>query len=109
MEFVHEPVIERGKIFQAIWACFLQTLEKEDLCPGIELLKELAELSHGVAPCRDAQNIMHEALDKLLSDVFTIEIAIWELTGGKKLIKGNCLCSKGNCLLLMGCHAGSAP
>ncbi len=29
---------------------------------------------------------MHQALNELLSDIFTIQIAIWKFTGSEKLI-----------------------
>lgn len=44
---------------------------------------------------------MNKALNELLSDIFAIQIAIWEFTGSEKLIKWDGLGSKGNCLLLM--------
>jgi hypothetical protein len=39
---------------------------------------------------------VHETLDELLSDIFTIEIAIREFTGSEKLFKWDGLCSKRN-------------
>lgn len=101
MELVHETIVEGCEIFQAVRAGFLQAFKEEDLCAGIELLQKLAQLSHRIAAGWDAENIMNQALDELLSDIFAIQIAIWEFTGGEKLIKWNCLGSKGNRLLLM--------
>ncbi len=96
MEFIHEPVVEGCEIFQTVRARFLQAFEKEDLCAWIELLQELAQLSHGITTGGNAENIMHQALNELLSDIFTIQIAIWKFTGSEKLIKWDRLCSKGN-------------
>ena len=80
MEFVHEPVVEGCKIFQTIRTRFLQAFEEEDLCAWIELLQELAQLSHGITTRRNAEDIVHKALHELLSDVLTIQIAIWKFT-----------------------------
>jgi hypothetical protein len=44
---------------------------------------------------------MNKALNELLSNVFAIQIAIWEFARSEKLIKRNGLGSKGNCLLLI--------
>ena len=80
MEFVHESVVERREIFQRVRARFLQTFEEKDLCAWIELLQKLAQLSHGITAGGNAENIMHQALDELLSDIFTVQIAIREFT-----------------------------
>ena len=101
MELVHEAIVERSEIFQAVRARFLQAFEEEDLCTWIELFQKLAQLSHGITAGWYAEEVMDQTLDELLSDIFTIQIAIWEFTGSKKLIKWNSLGSKGNCLLLM--------
>ena len=101
MEFVHESIVEGREIFQRVRARFLQAFEEKDLCARIELLQELAQLSHGITAGGNAENIMHKALDELLSDIFTIQIAIRKFTGSEKLIKWNGLCSKRNRLLLM--------
>ena len=101
MELIHESVVEGREIFQAVRARFLQAFEEEDLCTWIELLQELAQLSHGITTGGNAKDIVHKALHELLSDIFTIQIAIGKFTGGEKLIKWDGLCSKGNCLLLM--------
>lgn len=52
IELVHETVIERGKVLEALGTGFLQALEKKYLRPRVELFQELAELSHGIAPGR---------------------------------------------------------
>lgn len=96
MELVHEPVVERCEIFQTVRARFLQAFEEEDLCAWIELLQELAQLGHGITARGNAENIVHKTLDELLSDIFTIEIAIGEFTGSQKFIKWDSLCSEGN-------------
>jgi len=94
MEFVHEAIIERRKILEAIWAGFFQSLEKEDLASRIQLLKELAELGHTITPGRNTQNVMNKPLDKLLLDIFARKIAFWELSSCKKLFEWNGLSSK---------------
>jgi hypothetical protein len=96
MELTHEPVVEGSEIFQTTRACVLQAPEKQDLCPRIELLQELAQLSHGITAGGNAEEIMDQSLDELLSDIFGIEVAIWEFAGSEKLIKWDGLCSKGN-------------
>ncbi len=80
MELVHEAVVKGSEIFQTVRARFLQTFEKEDLCAWIELFQELAQLSHGITAGGNAEDVVHEALNELLSDIFTIQIAIRELT-----------------------------
>lgn len=95
MELVHEPVVEGCKIFQTIRAGFFQALEEEDLRAWIELLQELAQLSHGITAGRHAEDIVNKTLDELLSDIITMQIAIWEFTGSEKLIKWDGLGSKG--------------
>ena len=78
MKLVHEAIIERGKIFEALGAGLFETLEEEHLRAGIELLKEMAQLSHRVTASRDAQHIMHETLDKLLCDIFAGKVTVRE-------------------------------
>ena len=73
MEFVHKAVIEGGKILKAVRTILLKTLEKKHLGAWIQLLKQSAELSHGVTACRNAQHIMNQSLDKLLLHIFTGE------------------------------------
>jgi hypothetical protein len=109
MELVHEAIVERREIFQAVRARFLQTFKEKDLGAWIELLQELAQLSHGITAGGNAENIMYKTLDELLSDIFTIQIAIREFTGSEKLIEWNSLRSKGDRLLLMRCHADRSP
>lgn len=96
MELVHEPVVKGCEIFQAVRARFLQAFEEEDLYAWIELLQELAQLCHGITTGGNTENIVHKTLDELLSDIFTIQIAIREFTGSEKLLKWDGLCSKGN-------------
>ena len=79
MKLVHETVIEWGKIFKTLWAGFFEAFEEEDLCARIYLFKETAQLSHGVAGW-STEDIVHEALDKLLSDVLAGEVAFRKLS-----------------------------
>jgi len=67
MKLVHEAVIERGEIFETLWASLFEAFEKEDLYARVDLFKELAQLSHGVTAGRDTEDIVNEALDELLS------------------------------------------
>ncbi len=80
MEFVHESVVERGEVFEAFGAGFLEPLKEIDLSTRVNLLEEMAELSHRVASCRDTQHIVHETLDKLLRHVFAGEVPIGEFS-----------------------------
>ena len=80
MKLVHEAVIERGEIFEALGASFFEAFEKEDLCTRIYLFQEMAQLSHGVTAGWDTENIVHKALDELLSEILAGEIAFWEFS-----------------------------
>jgi hypothetical protein len=105
MKLVHESVIERGEIFEALRTGFFEALEKEDLHTRVDLFQELAQLSHGIAAGRDAEDIMHEALDELLSHILAGKITIWELSRGKKFVKRYGLGSKWDRRLLTRGHA----
>jgi hypothetical protein len=96
MELVHESIVQWGEIFQTVRTRFLQTFEEKDLCAWIKLLQELAQLSHGITAGGNAEDVMHKALNELLSNIFTIQIAFWKLTGGEELIKWDGLRSKRN-------------
>ena len=76
MKLVHKAVIEGGKVFEALRTCFLQSCKEKNLGFRVQLFKELAELSHGITPRWHTQNIMNQAFDKLLGDVFGIQIQI---------------------------------
>lgn len=80
MKLVHEAVIEWGEIFEAFGAGFFKAFEEEDLCAWVDLFKQLAQLSHGITASRNTEDIVHEALDKLLRQIFAGEVAIWELS-----------------------------
>jgi hypothetical protein len=80
MKLVHEAIIERGEIFEAIGTCFFESFEKEDLCARVDLFQELAQLSHGIAAGWDAEDIVHETFDKLLSQILAGEVAIREFS-----------------------------
>jgi hypothetical protein len=80
MKLVHEAVIERGKIFEALGAGFFETFEEEDLCARVYLFQELAQLSHGVTAGWNTEDIVHEALDELLSEILAGEVALWEFS-----------------------------
>ena len=80
MKLVHESVIERGEIFEAFRAGFFEAFEEEDLHTRVDLFQELAQLSHGIAAGWDTEDIVHEAFDKLLSQILAGEIAIREFS-----------------------------
>ena len=42
MKLVHEAIIERGEIFEALGASFFEALEKEDLCARVYLFEKTA-------------------------------------------------------------------
>lgn len=105
MKLVHEAVIERGEIFQTLGASFFEAFEKEDLYARIDLFKELAQLSHGVAAVWDTEDIVNEALDELLSQILAGEIAVWKFSGSKKFIERYGLRGKGDRRLLTSGHA----
>ncbi len=105
MKLVHESVIERGEIFEALRAGFFEAFEKEDLDTRVDLFQELAQLRHGIAAGRDAEDIMHEALDELLSHIFASKITIWKFSRGQKFVKRYRLRSKWDGRLLTRGHA----
>jgi hypothetical protein len=78
MKLVHEAVIERGEIFEALGAGFFETFEEEDLCARVYLFQEMTQLSHGVTAGWDAEDIVHEALDELLSEILAGEVSLWQ-------------------------------
>ena len=76
MKFVHEAVIERGEIFEALGAGFFETFEEKDLCARVNLFQEMTQLSHGVTAGWDAEDIVYEALDELLSEILACEVSL---------------------------------
>ena len=109
MKLVHEAVIERGKIFEAFGAGFFETFEEEDLCAGVYLFQELTQLSHGVTAGWDTKDIVHKALDELLSEILTGEVALREFPRSQKLVERYGLRSKWDCWLLARGHADGTP
>ena len=105
MKLVHESVIERGEIFEALRASFFEAFEKEDLHTRVDLFEELAQLSHGIAACRDTEDIMHESFDELLSYILAGKIAIREFSRSQKFFKRYGLRSEWDRRLLTGGHA----
>ena len=77
MKLVHEAVIERSKIFETFRASFFETFKKKDLCARVYLFQKSAQLRHGVTGW-SAEYVVHEAFDELLSEIFAVEIALWE-------------------------------
>ena len=69
-----------GEIFEALGAGFFESFEEKDLCARVNLFQKLAQLSHGIATGRDTENIVHKALDKLLSQILAGEITIREFS-----------------------------
>ena len=80
MKLVHEAVIERGEILEALGASFFETFEEEYLCARIYLFQKMAQLSHSVTAGWDTEDIMYEALDELLSGVLAGEVALREFS-----------------------------
>jgi len=109
MKLVHEAVIKRGEIFEALRAGFFETFEEEDLCARVYLFQEMAQLSHGVTAGWDTEDIVHKALDELLSEILTGEVALREFPRSQKLVEGYGLRSKWDCWLLARGHAKDAP
>ena len=105
MKLVHESVIERGEIFEAFRAGFFEAFEEEDLHTRVDLFQELAQLSHGIAAGRDAEDIMYEALDELLSHIFAGKITLWKFSRSQKFVKRYRLRSKWDGRLLTRGHA----
>ena len=79
MKLVHEAIIKRGEIFETLRASFFETFKEEYLCARVYLLQERAQLSHGVTGW-SSEDIVHEAFDKLLSQILTGEVAIREFS-----------------------------
>ena len=109
MKFVHEAVIKRGEILKALGTGFFEAFEEEDLCARVYLFQEVAQLSHGVAAGWNTQNIMYQALDELLSEIFAGEVAFREFSRSQKFVEGYGLRSKWDRLLLTRGHADSTP
>jgi hypothetical protein len=80
MKLVHEAVIEGREIFETFGARFFEPFEEEDLGARVDLFQELAQLGHGVAAGWDTEDIVHEALDELLSEILTAEVALREFS-----------------------------
>ena len=81
MKLIHESVIQRREIFQALRAGFFQAFEKEHLCTGVELFEQMAELSHSIAAGWHAEDIMNKTLNKLLGYVFAGYISFRQFSG----------------------------
>ena len=109
MKLVHEAVIERSEIFEALGAGFFETFEKEDLCARVYLFQEMTQLSHGITAGWDTEDIVHKALDELLSEILTGEVALREFPRSQKLVEGYGLRSKWDCWLLARGHADGTP
>ena len=80
MKLVHEPIIEGGEIFEAVGAGFFETFEEENLCARVYLFQEMAQLSHGVTAGWNTEDIVYEAFDELLSEIFAGEVAFREFS-----------------------------
>ena len=107
MELIHEPIIKRSEIFEALRAGFFEAFEEKDLGPRVELFQQMAELRHRIAAGRNAQNIVDQPLDELLGNVFAGQISFGEFSGCQKLVEGNGLRGKWNGQLWTRGHAGA--
>ena len=79
MKLVHEAIIKWGEIFEALRASFFETFEEEDLCARVYLFQKSAQLSHRVTGW-STEDIVHEALDELLSEIFACKVAFREFS-----------------------------
>jgi hypothetical protein len=109
MEFVHKAVVERGEILEALGTGFFQAFEKKHLGARIELFEEMAELRHRVAAGGNAENVVHQSLHELLSDILAGKIAFGKLPGRQQLAEWDRLFGERNRMRLMGGHAGDTP
>jgi hypothetical protein len=105
MKLIHEAVIEGREIFETLGARFFEPFEEEDLGARVDLFQELAQLGHGVAAGWDTEDIVHEALDELLREILTAEVALREFSCGEKLVEGDGLGRKWDGGLLTSGHA----
>lgn len=94
MELVHEAVIERSKILEALGARFFKTFKEQHLRSGVDLFQELAQLSHGVTAGWNAKDIMYEAFDELLGNILAGQVAFRKFPRSQKLIEGYGLCGE---------------
>ena len=78
MKLVHEAIIERSEILEALGARFFKTFKEKYLCSGVYLFQELSQLSHGITAGWNTEDIVHEALDELLSDILAGKVAFRE-------------------------------
>ena len=79
MKLVHEPVVQRGKIFEAVRAVLFESLEEKYLGARIQLLKEAAELGHAVTAGRNAEYVVDQTFDKLLFHILADKQSVWNL------------------------------
>lgn len=105
MELVHESIIQRCKILEAVRTIFLEAFEEEDLGAWIQLFKQAAELCHRITAGGNAQHIMHQPFDELLSDILAGDEAFGNPAGCEVFVEGDRLCCKGERLLRAGGHA----
>lgn len=80
MKLVHEAIIEGREVFEAVWAGFFEAFEEKHLCTRVKMFQQVTELSHRVAACRHAQDVVNEAFNELLSNIFADQVAIRELS-----------------------------
>jgi len=78
MKLVHEAVIERRKILETFRAGFFKTFKEKNLCSGVYLFQDLSKLSHGITTRWNTEDIVHEALHELLSDILARKVAFRE-------------------------------
>jgi hypothetical protein len=79
MKLVHEAVIKGGEIFETLRASFFEAFKEEYLCARVDLLQERAQLSHRVTGW-STEDIVHEAFDKLLSEILAGKVALREFS-----------------------------
>src|SRR5574340_97272 len=69
MKLVHESIVERCKILEAVRTIFFEAFEEEDLGARIQLFQQATELCHRITAGGNAQHIMHQPLAELLPDI----------------------------------------
>jgi len=109
MELVHKAIIERCEVFEAVGAGFLESFKEKHLCTRIKMFQQVTELSHCVAACRYAQDVVNKALNELLSNIFAGQVAFWEFSRCQEFVEGDGLGGKWNRLLLTRGHAEDTP
>lgn len=79
VKLVHEPVVQRGKIFEAVRTVLFESLEEKYLGARIQLLEEAAQLGHAVTAGRNAEYVVDQTFDELLLHILADKQSVWNL------------------------------